>query len=58
MLEFLTSKPFYRTHPEAVPHHLFCLVGAVWINFVVLLISGALTVRQVKRLRGAPEALH
>lgn len=57
MLVFLTSKPFYRSHPDALPPHLFYLVGGTWFNFVVLLISGALAVREVKRLRGARQAL-
>jgi hypothetical protein len=56
-LEFLTSKPFYRFHPEAMPSHLFYLVGAAWPNVVVLLVSGVLAVLEVKRLRGAHETL-
>lgn len=56
-LEYLTSKPFYRSYPEAMPPHLFYLVGAAWLNFVVLLVSGVLAVLEVKRLRAAHETL-
>ncbi len=53
VLNFLTSKPFYQAHPEALPRHLFYLVDATWLNFAVLLISGILLIREAMRLRGS-----
>ena len=50
ILELLMSKPFYHEFPQAVPPHPFGLVGATWVNLVVLVMAGVLFVWQLKRL--------
>jgi hypothetical protein len=52
MLDLLLSNPFYQSHPEAVPPHPFGLMGATWVNLVVLVMSGVLFVWELKTLRG------
>lgn len=51
-LDLLLSKPFYHAHPEAVPPHPFGLMGATWVNLVVLVMTGVLFIWEVKTLRG------
>lgn len=51
LLDLLLSKPFYQTHPEAVPPHPFGLLGATWVNQAVLLLACILLVWTAKTLR-------
>jgi hypothetical protein len=51
ILDFLLSKSFYQSHPEALPPYPFGLVGATWLNLIVLLISGVLFIWEIKTLR-------
>lgn len=57
ILEALAGQPFYLLHTEAVPPHTFGLVGATWLNIVVLLLSGVLLIWEVKTLRGMSRTL-
>ena len=52
ILEILLSKPFYNSHPEAIPPHPFGLLGATWVNLVVLVMTGVLFIWGLKTLRG------
>jgi K+ transporter len=54
IMELLSSKPFYQAHTEALPPHPLGLVGATWLNLVVLMTSGVLLVWVAKTLRAMP----
>lgn len=55
-LDFLLSKPFYQSHPEAVPPHPFGLLGATWVNQAVLLLACVLLIWAAKTLRAMMKA--
>jgi hypothetical protein len=44
-------QPFYQLHPEAIPPHPLGLLGATWVNLIVLVISSVLLVWEAKTLR-------
>jgi hypothetical protein len=56
ILELLLSKSFPHSTPEAVPPHPFGLLGATWVNLVVLVMTGVLFVWVLKRLPGLAKA--
>lgn len=51
ILELLFSKSVYHTYPEAVPPHPLGLIGASWLNLVVLVITVVLFVWELKTAR-------
>ena len=52
ILDLLLSKQFYASYPEAVPPHPFDLIGATWVNLVVLVMTVVLIIWEVTTLRG------
>lgn len=56
ILEILLSKSFYHSYPEAIPPHPFGLLGATWINLVVLVLTGILFIWEVKTFRSMVKA--
>jgi prolipoprotein diacylglyceryltransferase len=52
ILELLLSKSFYHSYPEALPPHPLGLIGASWLNLVVLVISVVLFIWELKTIRG------
>ncbi len=52
ILELLFSKSFYHSYPEALPPHPLGLIGASWLNLVVLVISLVLFIWELKTIRG------
>lgn len=56
VLALLLSKPFYNSHPEAIPPHPFGLLGATWVNQAVLLMACVLLIWAAKTLRSMMKA--
>lgn len=57
ILEMLRADSFYHSYPEAIAPHPLGLLGATWVNLVVLVITGILFVWDVKTLRGMMKAV-
>jgi hypothetical protein len=49
VLALLSSKSFYQLHPEAVPAPPLDLIGATWLNVIVLVMTGVLFTWEVKQ---------
>lgn len=56
ILELVLSKSSRHSIPEAVPAHPFGLLGATWVNLVVLAMTGILFVWMLKRFFGLLKA--
>ncbi len=56
ILEAVLSNPFYGAHPEAAPPHPLGLLGATWVNLVVLGMTCILFVRVAGRVFGTSRA--
>jgi hypothetical protein len=51
ILEILLSKSFYHSYPEAIAPHPLGLLGATWVNLVVLVMTCVLFIWELKSFR-------
>jgi hypothetical protein len=53
VLTLLSSKSFYQIHPEAISTYRLDLIGATWLNVIVLVMAGVLFIWEVKSVHSA-----
>lgn len=56
VLNLLSSKSFYQLHPGAVSTYRLDLIGATWLNIIILLMASVLFIWEAKTIRSVKSA--